>query len=156
MCVTRDALAVETPRWMVGDSEFDMLEWHDHQLEQAVVPVAPYNLRNTDDPLDIEYRVKEQIKEHSDTVRLWQCQLEETTHSTHGLKQRSASVRISVSDPWGPEVELGSKLTSSLLSASDWPLLSPIITEETISLAQPPRYESHSALLPSILLMRPC
>jgi hypothetical protein len=29
MRVTRDALDVESPRWMIGDSEFDMLEWHD-------------------------------------------------------------------------------------------------------------------------------
>jgi hypothetical protein len=78
MRVTRDALAVETPRWMVGDAEFDMLEWHDHLLEQAVVPIAPYNSRNTADPLDIEYRVEERIKEQSDTVRLWQKQLDET------------------------------------------------------------------------------
>jgi hypothetical protein len=37
-----------------------------------------YNPRNTDEPLDIEYRVEDQIKEHSDTVRLWQRQLEAT------------------------------------------------------------------------------
>jgi len=78
MRVTSDALAVETPRWMIGDSEFDMLEWHDHLLEQAVVPVAPYNPRNTADPLDIEYRVEERIKEYSNRVRLWQKQLDET------------------------------------------------------------------------------
>ena len=78
MRVTRDALAVEIPRWMVGDSEFDMLEWHDHLLAQAVVPVAPYNPRNTDDPLEIEYRVEDQIKQHSDTVRLWRKQLDKT------------------------------------------------------------------------------
>ena len=78
MRVTRDALAVETPRWFLGDSEFDMLEWHDWLLEQSAVPISPYNPRNTDDPPDIEYRVEERIKEHSDTVRLWQRQLEET------------------------------------------------------------------------------
>lgn len=78
MRVTCDALAVKTPRWIVGDSEFDMLEWHDHLLGQAVVPVAPYNPRNTNAPLDIDYRVEERIKEHSDTVRLWGRQLEET------------------------------------------------------------------------------
>lgn len=32
MRVARDAFAVETPRWMVGDSEFDMLEWYNHLL----------------------------------------------------------------------------------------------------------------------------
>jgi len=78
MRVARDALAVETPRWFLGDSEFDMLEWHDWLLEQLVVPISPYNPRNTDDPPNIEYRVEERIKEHSDTVRLWQYQLDET------------------------------------------------------------------------------
>ena len=78
MRVTRDALAVKTPRWFLGDSEFDMLEWHDWLLEQSVVPIAPYNPRNTNNPLDIDYRVEDQIKEYSDTVRLWQKQLEKT------------------------------------------------------------------------------
>ena len=78
MRITRDALPVETPRWMIGDSEFNMLEWHDHLLAQAVVPIAPYNPRNTADPLDIEYRIDERIKEYSDTIRLWRVQLDET------------------------------------------------------------------------------
>jgi hypothetical protein len=30
-----------------------LLDWHDHLLEAGVVLVAPYNPRNTDDPLDI-------------------------------------------------------------------------------------------------------
>jgi len=59
MCVTRDTLAVETPRWMFGDSEFDMLEGHDHLLVQAVVPIATSNPWNTAAPLDIDYRVEE-------------------------------------------------------------------------------------------------
>lgn len=78
MRVTRDALAVGTPRWMIGDFEFNMLEWHDYLLAQAVVPIAPYNPRNTNDPLDIDYRVEERIEKRSDTVRLWQKQLDET------------------------------------------------------------------------------
>jgi hypothetical protein len=43
---------------MVGDGAYDLLEWHDHLLEAGVVPIAPYNPRNTDEPLDIEYRVE--------------------------------------------------------------------------------------------------
>jgi len=78
MRVTCDALVVETPRWFLGDSEFDMLEWHDWLLKQSVVPISPYNLRNTDDPPDIECRVEERIKEHSETVRLCQRQFDET------------------------------------------------------------------------------
>jgi len=105
MRVTRDALAVETPRWMIGDSEFDMLEWHDHLLAQAVVPIAPYKSRNTNDPLDFDYRVEERIKEHSDTVHLWQKHSKRRIRTAHRLKQQSASVRISASGPRGSEAE---------------------------------------------------
>ncbi|GAA0512485.1 Transposase DDE domain-containing protein [Halorubrum aquaticum] len=45
MRVTRDALAVKQPMWMVGDSAYDTLDWHDHLLAAGVVPVAPYNAR---------------------------------------------------------------------------------------------------------------
>ena len=62
MRVTRDALAVETPIWMLGDSAYDILDWHDHLLAAGVVPVAPYNPRNTDDPLD--YRVPGRRSHH--------------------------------------------------------------------------------------------
>jgi hypothetical protein len=53
---------------MVGDSAYDTLDWHDHPLATWVVPVAPYNTRNADDPRDIEYRVEDRIKKHSDDV----------------------------------------------------------------------------------------
>jgi len=36
---------------------------------RRVVPVAPYNARNTDDPKDIEYRVEARIDEHSEDVQ---------------------------------------------------------------------------------------
>ena len=69
MRVTRDALAVAKPIWMVGDSAYDTLDWHDLLLAAGVVSVAPYNARNTDDPKDIEYRVQDRIEEHSEDVR---------------------------------------------------------------------------------------
>ena len=37
------AKIVDTPRWFLGDSGFDMLGWHDWLLEQSVVPISPYN-----------------------------------------------------------------------------------------------------------------
>ena len=76
--VTHDSLAVETPIWMLGDGGFDMLGWHDDLVDEAVVPVAPYNPRNTDDPLDIEYRIEDRIKNHTEDVHLKQSVLEET------------------------------------------------------------------------------
>ncbi len=54
MRIIRDALAVEEPIWMVGDSAYDPLDWHYPCGQQVVVPVAPYNARNADDPKDID------------------------------------------------------------------------------------------------------
>ena len=58
MRVTRDALAVSTPIWMLGDSAYDILDWYDPCGQQVVVPITPYNPQNTDDSLDIEYRTE--------------------------------------------------------------------------------------------------
>jgi hypothetical protein len=35
---------------MLGDGAYDRLECHDHLLAARVVPIVPYNPRNTDDP----------------------------------------------------------------------------------------------------------
>lgn len=36
------------------------------------------NPRNTNDPPDIEYRIQKRIKEHNETVRVWEKQLDDT------------------------------------------------------------------------------
>jgi len=93
MRVTCDALAVEQPIWMVGDSAYDTLDWHDHLLTGGVVPVAPYNARNTDEPKDIEYRVEDRIDEHSEDVHLKQSTLDETYNRRTGVERTNASVK---------------------------------------------------------------
>ena len=42
------------------------------------MPVAPYNPRNTDDPLDIEFRIEDRIENHAEDIHLKQCVLEKT------------------------------------------------------------------------------
>ena len=93
MRVTRDALAVDTPIWMIGDSAYDTLEWHDYLLDAGVVPVAPYNPRNTDEPLDIEYRVEDQIEEHSEDLQLKQSVLEETYNRRTQVERTNDAVK---------------------------------------------------------------
>jgi len=41
----------------------------------GIVPVAPYNARNTDDPNDIKCRIEDCIEEHSKDVQLKQLTL---------------------------------------------------------------------------------
>ena len=93
MRVTRDALAVAQPLWMVGDSAYDTLDWHDHLLAAGVVPVAPYNPRNTDEPLDIEYRVEDRIEEHSEDVQPKQSTLDETYNRRTQVERTNDSVK---------------------------------------------------------------
>lgn len=66
------------PHSREGQKKFDMLDLHDDLIEAGVVPVAPYNPRNTNDPPDIEYRLQKRIKEHSDTVHVCEKQLDDT------------------------------------------------------------------------------
>jgi len=93
MRVTRDALAVGTPMWMLGDSAYDILDWRDHLLAAGVVPIAPYNPRNTDNPLDIEYRVEDQIEEDSEDVQLKQSILDETYNQRTGVERTNDAVK---------------------------------------------------------------
>ncbi|MFB6283576.1 MAG: transposase [Halobacteria archaeon] len=68
--VAGKALDIKDPVAVVGDSEFDMIEFHDNLISRGVVPVADYNPRNTTDPLKIDYRVEERVQKITDCVRL--------------------------------------------------------------------------------------
>ena len=88
-----DALAVNHPTWMIGDNAYDTLDWHDHLLNAGIVPIAPYNPRNTDEPLDIEYRVEDRIDEHSEDVQLKRSVLDETYNRRTQVKQTNDAVK---------------------------------------------------------------
>jgi len=62
-----------------------MTDWHDHLLAAGVVPVAPYNVRSTDDSKDIEYRAKDRIEQHSEDAQLNQSTLDETYNRRTGV-----------------------------------------------------------------------
>ena len=81
----QDDSSVET--FFNGDSAYDTLDWHDLLLTAGIVPVAPYNARNTEDRKDIEYRVKDRIEEHSEDVQLKQSTLDETDNRHTGVER---------------------------------------------------------------------
>jgi hypothetical protein len=78
---------------MVGDSAYDTLDWYDLCGQQVVVPVAPYNARNTDDSKDIEYRIEDRIEQHSKDVQLKQSTLDETYNLRTGVERTNDSVK---------------------------------------------------------------
>ena len=80
--------------WVLGDSAYDILGWHDHLLDAGVVPIAPYNPRNTDNPLDIEYRIEDRIEEDSEDVQLKQSILDETYNHSTGVERTNDAVKF--------------------------------------------------------------
>ena len=68
--ITRDALAVATPIWLVGDSIYSTLGWHDHLSATKVMTVASYNARNTDGSLNVEHRVEDCTGKHGEDAQL--------------------------------------------------------------------------------------
>jgi hypothetical protein len=78
---------------MIGDSAYDTLDWHDFLLTAGIVPVAPYNPRNTNEPLDIEYRVEDRINEHSEDVQLKQSVLDETYNRRTQVERTNEAVK---------------------------------------------------------------
>ena len=78
---------------MIGDSAYDTPDWHDSCGQQVVVPIVPYNPRNTDDPKDIEYRVEDRIEGHSAAVQLKQSTLEETYNRRSGVERTNEAVK---------------------------------------------------------------
>ena len=78
---------------MIGDSAYDTLDWHDYLLTAGVVPIAPHNPRNTDDPKDIEYRVEDRIEGHSEDVQLKQSTLDKTYNRRSGVERTNEAVK---------------------------------------------------------------
>lgn len=93
MRVTHDALAVETPVWMLGHSAYDILDCHDHPLVAGVVPITLYTPRDTNEPLDIEFRVEARTEEHGKDVQYKQSILDETYNCRTGVERTNAAVK---------------------------------------------------------------
>ena len=88
MRVTRDALAVERSGCLA--------------TARTTRSIGTYNPRNTDDPLDIEYRVEDRIEKHSEDVQLERPVLDET-YNRRTQVERMIQSRTVASGTDGPE-----------------------------------------------------
>ncbi|WP_372479929.1 transposase [Halomicrobium sp. HM KBTZ05] len=87
MRLTRDALAVAKPIWMVGDSAYDTLDWHDHLLAAGVVPVAPYNARKTSST------GSKTVLKNTARTQLKQSTLDKTYNRRIGVERTNESIK---------------------------------------------------------------
>jgi hypothetical protein len=82
--VIHDGMLVKKPRILLGDSGLDIVELQEQLIDEHVLPIISYNPRNTDEPLDIKYRVEDLVQKRTDKVSLNKKELDRT------FKKRSA------------------------------------------------------------------
>ena len=68
--VIQDGMQVKKPTILLGDSGLDIVELQEDLMNEHVLPIISYNPRNTDNPLDIKYRVEDLVRKRTDKVTL--------------------------------------------------------------------------------------
>ncbi|MBU0497255.1 MAG: transposase [Candidatus Thermoplasmatota archaeon] len=68
--VIQDGILVKKPGILLGDSGLDIVEMQEDLIDEHVLPIISYNPRNTDEPLDIKYRVEDLVQKRTDKVSL--------------------------------------------------------------------------------------
>jgi hypothetical protein len=66
--VIHDSMKVKKPRILLADSALDIVELQKQLMDDGILPIIPYNPRNTDEPLDIKYRVEDLVHKRTDKV----------------------------------------------------------------------------------------
>ena len=74
--VIQDGMQVKKPTILLGDSGLDIVEMQEDLIDEHVLPIISYNPRNTDNPLDIKYRVEDLVRKRTDKVTLKQKDLD--------------------------------------------------------------------------------
>jgi|GEM_PF-330996 len=82
--VIQDGMLVKKPRVLLGDSGMDIVEMQEQLIDEHVLPIISYNPRNTDEPLNIKYRVEDLVQKKTNKVSLNRKELNRT------FKKRSA------------------------------------------------------------------
>jgi len=66
--VIREAISIRKPRVLLADAAFDYITFQKEMLHEKIFPLITYNPRNTHQPLPINYRIEQFIKEQTTKV----------------------------------------------------------------------------------------
>jgi hypothetical protein len=55
-------MLVKKPRVLLADSTLDIVELQEQLVDEHVLPIIPYNPWNTDEPLEVKYRVEDLVR----------------------------------------------------------------------------------------------
>jgi len=62
---------IDAPIWMLGDSGYDILEWHDFLLAQGVVPIAPYTGSRVLQESCLSFRLRVRVCQSCSRLSVW-------------------------------------------------------------------------------------
>ena len=68
MQVIREAFTVRKPRVFLADAAFDYIFFQKEMMDEQILPIITYNPRNTHQPLPINYRVQDLVKNQTTKV----------------------------------------------------------------------------------------
>jgi hypothetical protein len=141
MRVTRDALAIEKPIWLIGDSAFDILNWHDFCSRR----MSCRWLRTIHATRTIHSISSTELNHESRNIsRISVCGRSNWTRPTrtgHREKTQSTCVRTAVSGRDVPETAKWQRHTCSYRCAFDSSSQSRIMNREVIRAVRTWRYE---------------
>jgi hypothetical protein len=107
---------------ILGDSAYDTLEFHSRCLENRTLPICTYNPRNTNEPLDIVFRVEAFVEEYG--VQLDRGALKEAVAGRiagerffSGLKEDDRKLTFRVQGRQRVETHVGLVLIDRLVTA---------------------------------------
>jgi len=66
--VIHDGRLVKKPTILLGDSGLDIVKMQEKLMDDHILPIISYNPRNTDNPLDVKYRVEDLVRKRTDKV----------------------------------------------------------------------------------------
>jgi transposase len=92
----KQAGEVFSPRWVIGDGEFDALEVHGHVLGCGGIPVIRYNPRNTRNPPPIKFRVQLWLDKPPEWLEEKYRHRSEVEHAISSLKEGFGLEKFSV------------------------------------------------------------
>ncbi len=94
--IVSTAVDIKKPTELMADPEFDVVDLIEDLLDDKVLPIIPYNPRNSNEELPIEYRAEKIVDEQQDNVSL----------NTDELDKEYYSKRVSVERAIGKLKEL--------------------------------------------------
>jgi transposase len=76
--VIREAFSVKKPRVFLADAAFDYIMFQKEMMNERILPIITYNPRNTHQPLPINYRIQQLVKEQTTKVTFNYKELKKT------------------------------------------------------------------------------